>query len=518
MNSFQIATAAELLGTAPPWPKPRSLSTTAAPALDLSKAVPPNLARFRDFCAATSEALQVPPDMVAPLAVALASLGTSRALEVELSPQWRETGPLWVACLAEPGERKSALLGLLAAPVHAWQTNQREHLRHALAAYCERRRTLEARLQGVRTAIQRAKNSADVGKLERDALDLAASLENLPPLASPELVTSNATPEAVRDMLARNGEKVALVSAETDAGQLTGTRYAKTGAANLDLFLAAFTGDPCPSHRIGRDTPLARPSLALALCVQPEAVGEVLRDPVARGRGFVDRLCMVRPASRMGERALHPAPVPAHLLEWWGEAVRRLLDLPWPGRVILDATGPARHPTGPRILSLAPDAVASFDAMRAGLEARIGEGGDLRPVCGFVSKLPGVVARVALALEALGDPAAERITGETMRAAVAWAPFLLAHFRAVLGEAAEAPETKLARRLLGAIKRHALAELSARDAHRLLDTGTGLTAETVGEAIDALLEAEWLRELPPTDRTIGRPAAPRYTVNPAALD
>jgi hypothetical protein len=433
-----------------PWPKPRALSVSCAPVLDLEKCIPPSLARLREFCAATAEALQVPPDAVPPLAVALASLGTARALEVELSPQWRETGPLWFAVLAEPGERKSALLGLLSAPVHAWQAEQREHLRHALAAYAERRRTLEARLQGVRSAIQRAKGP-DVAKLERDALELAANLESLPPLCAPELVTSNATPEAVRDLLARNGEKLALVSAETEAGTLTGSRYAKTGAANLDLFLAAFTGDPAPSHRIGKDTPLARPSLAHALCVQPEALADVLRDPVARGRGFVDRLCMVRPPSRMGTRILHPAAVPPPLLQWWGDAVRRLLDLPWPGRVALDSSGPVRLSSGPRVLRLDPAAVASFDALRADLESRSGEGGDLRPVCGFVSKLPGVVARIALALESLRDPSAERITGETMRAAVAWASPLLGHFRAILGDAAEAPETKLARRLLAAI-------------------------------------------------------------------
>jgi hypothetical protein len=120
----------------------------------------------------------------------------------------------------------------------------------------------------------------------------------------------------------------------------------------------------------------------------------------------------------------------------------------------------------------------------------------------------------------MSNPDAERITGETMRAAVAWAPFFIAHTQAVLGTAAEGDEVKLARRLLEAIKRHTLAELSARDAHRLLDTGNGLTAEETGQALDVLLEREWLRELPPTltELRSGRPASPRFTVNPATLE
>lgn len=501
---------------AEPWPTPRPLACPPPPTLDLEKAIPSGLAPLREFCASVAEALQVPPDAVPPLALALASVGTSRALEVSLSPQWRETAPLWFAVLAEPGERKSALLGLLSAPLHKWQADERDYLRHALAASAERRRILEARLVGVRAELQRDKGPG-VEKLQRDALDLAASLENMPVLTAPELVTSNATPEAIRDLLTRNGEKIALVSAETDAGQLLGSRYSKTGTANLDLFLSALTGDPCPSHRIGRDMPLARPALVMALCVQPQALADVLRDPVARGRGFVDRLCLIAPLSRMGTRINHPAEIPPALLQLWADTLRRLLDLPWPGRVILNADGPTRSEAAPHTMRLKPDAGSVFDGLRKDIESRIGEGGDLRPVCGYASKLPGVVARIALTLEAMQDPAAEFITADTMRAACEWAPFLLAHFRAVLGDAAEGEDMKLARRLLARVKSNQLAELTARDALRLFPHGTGLTMEELNPALDLLIDYDWLRAPPAAQHgTKGHPS-PRYAVNPAAL-
>ena len=523
MNSFPqiLDLPAARSEASAPWPKPRPLSRHAVPPLDLAQCVPPGLAPFRDFCAAVAETIQAPPDAVAPLALALVSVGTSRALEIELSPQWRETAPLWFAVLQEPGERKSALLSLLSRPLHDWQENERAYLRHALAAHNERRKLTEARLAGIRQKLSRA-TGPDVEKLEHEALALSVQFENLPALSAPELVTSDATPEALRDLMGRNGEKVALVSAEVDAGQLMGTRYAKGGGANLDLLLKSFTGDPSPCHRIGKDIPLARPALALALCVQPAAVAEVLRDAYAKDRGLVPRLCVVSPVSRMGARSLHPDAVPPALLQWWGDTLRRLLDLRWPGRVILTPDGPTRHEGPPHLMRLTPDAVAAFDVLRLDLESRIGEGGDLRPVCGFVSKLPGVVARVALAFQAMQDPAAEFITGQTMRAACEWAPVLLAHFRAVLGDAAEGDDVKLARRLLAAIKRHALAELSARDAHRLLDTGTGLTADDVRQGLDVLLDGEWLRELPAPLADLrsngGRPPSQRYQVNPSALE
>jgi hypothetical protein len=508
---------ADLCPGGEPWPTPRPLAGPTPPSLDLKKAIPPGLAPFREFCEAVAEALQVPQDAVPPLALALTSIGTSRALELKLAPDWRETAPLWFAVLAESGERKSALLGLLAAPVYDWQAGETARLRDPLASYAEQREALVTRLVATRGKQSRA-TGPDRDALENESRDLAVDLENTPPLASPSLITSDSTPEALRDLLARNGEKAAWVSAEVDAGQLLGTRYANGGGANFDLLLKAFTGESVTAHRIGRDLTLDRPAMALALFVQPAAVSEVLRDRNARDRGLVFRLCLIAPASRMGTRTLHPADVPPELLQWWGDTLRRLLDLPWPGRVILSATGPARNEAAPHVLHLAPEAVAILDGLRADIERRIHETtGDLRPICGFASKLPGVVARLALTFEAMQNPAVEFVTAETMRAAVAWAPFLLAHFRAVLGDAAASDEAKLARRVLAWCKRHKRTEATAREIHQGLD-GDGLRREELDPALDLLVEGEWLRELPRTGPPHpGRPPSPRFAVNPAAL-
>ena len=500
---------------AEPWPKPRPLSAPTPPRLDLEKAIPPALAPFREFCAAVAESLQVPPDAVPPLALALASIGTSRALELQLKEQWRETAPLWFAVLAESGERKSALLGLLAAPVRDWQRLETTRLRDALASYAERREALAARLVATRGRLSKF-TGPDREALENETHDLAVDLERTPPLAGPSLISSDATPEAMRDLLARNGEKLAWVSGEVDAAQLLGTRYANGGGANFDLLLNAFTGEAVTAHRIGRDVTLARPALALALFVQPAAVAEVLRDGYARDRGLVPRLCLIAPASRMGTRTLHPADVPPELLQWWGVTLCRLLDLPWPGRVILTANGPTRSEAAPHTMQLTAEAGGVLDVLRKDIESRIGDGGDLRPVCGYASKLPGVVARIALTFEAMQDPAAAAISGETMRAACEWAPFLLAHFRAVLGDAAASDESRLARRVLSWCKRHQRAEASAKEIHQGID-GDGTRREELDPALDLLVEGDWLRELPEATRVTGRKPSPRYAVNPAAL-
>ncbi len=487
------------------------------PPLDYARIFPPGLSELREFCEAVQESLQVPSDSVPPLALALASIGTSRAIELELGPQWRETAPLWVSVLAHPGERKSALLGLLGKPVHDWQSEQRQSLAPALAKHREERRTEERKLKQLREEIKKRKKPEESNQLERKVQESAAALEMIPDLVAPELITSNATPEAIRDMLARNGEKVALVSAETDAGQLLGSRYANGGVANIDLFLAAYTGDPAPSHRVGKDVPLLHPALALVLCVQPEAVLKVIGNEEARGRGLVDRMALIHPPSRMGTRKTNPEPVPPSLLAWWGRTLQRLLDQPWPGRVMLTFEGLKQAEDPPHLMRLSSDAKRIFDILREYIESRIGEDGDLRPIAGFASKLPGLVARIALTMQAMQKINSEKITSDTMQAAVAWAPPLLGHFRAVLGNAAERPERKLARRLLTSLKRKKVPEISARDALRMVD-GNGLSMTELDPALTVLVEHGWIRPIQALKSPKqGRPPSPRYAIHPEAL-
>jgi len=222
----------------------------------------------------------------------------------------------------------------------------------------------------------------------------------------------------------------------------------------------------------------------------------------------------------MGTRSLHPAEVPPDLLRWWADTLRRLLDLTWPGRVIITAEGPTRYEAAPHIMHLASDAVPIFDVLRADVESRIGEGGDLRPICGFASKLPGVVARIALTVQAMQDPTADVITAETMRAACAWSPFLLAHFRAVLGDAGQSQERRHARRLLAAIVRQGLRKVTARECFNLIDGPEVPTMAELEPILSELIAANYLRQLGgdgEEPKKIGRPASPCYVVNPAAF-
>lgn len=498
-----------------PWPDFIPFGEARPPALNLDEVIPAGLAPFRDFILATAEAIQVPADAVAPLAMALVSLAASRAFEIELLPQWREPAPLWFVVLAEPGERKSALLAGLSGPLYRWQESEHARLGAFLAKYAEARRDIEAELDGIRSRIGRARIE-DKAALRTEAEALAAKLEGMPPLKAPELATANYTPEAVRDLLLDNGEKAGIVAAETDAELLTGKRYNKSGGADMSLFLAAHAGDSFMVHRSGRSYPLSRPSLAMCLCVQPAAVSEVLSDPNAHGRGFVSRLLFVQPVSQRGSRPLSK-PVPTAAAEWWNFTLRRILDCPWPGRVILAGDGPIRCQKAACILSLEKDAKEEFYAFYDRIEARQGKDGDLSPIAGFASKLPGVVARLALGFQIMEGTDSQTVSLPVIKAACAWAPSLIGHFQAVLGYASERPAKRHARRLADALRQKGIRETTERECFRLLDHIPGMKRmDDLVPVLEELFAGNYVRRLPDKLRQDGRghPPSPRLEVNP----
>jgi hypothetical protein len=499
------------------WPEPRPLLDAATPPdLDLKAAIPANLPELADFIRQTSTALQVPVELVAPLVVSVASLGVARAMEVQCQPGWIEPAPVWVACLAEPGERKSALLASIARPVHQWQSDERKRLGPELAQYDEKRRQLEARLGGLRTAMAKPKGkdgACDLSTLQQQSAGLAAELASMPELLTPTLVTSEATPEAARELLACNGEKLAVITAEGDQLDVVMGRYGD-GKANLGVFLAGHSGDCCPAHRVGRDLSLFHPALVCCFAIQPQAVEAVLSSPEAVGRGLVARFMFIRPRTWMGKRELEPAPVQGAIAGWWDQVIRRLLDMPWLGKVVLGPDGLMRSGIVVRVLSLTDEAHRILCDLRAGLELRLDrESGDLRHLSAFASKLSGAVSRIALAFQALADSDAEAVGTESMRAAICWAPFLIGHAQAVVGEASD-PVGALARKVWRWIESGQRWTFTSGECYRDNRSLKVNSSDALTPAFD-LLEAHNLIRRPPDEPGKRGPKGRRWEVNPA---
>jgi len=493
------------------WPDPEPLDGgEGPPTIDLDACFAP-VPELRDYVAAVGTAYQVDPAMPAMLALSCLSLAASRAIEVKLAPDWKQPAPVWSCLIAEPGERKSAVFGELTRAILEHEKARAEELDAPLARY-EAKRSLNLKRKQV--AEGKAASKKDYGA-EQEAMRLAEDLERMEPLRTPRLLAQDATPESCIELAHRNGGRLGIFDAESSALENALGRY--QDRPNLDFFLKAHEGDAYTfTRRKGDDFTLERPALVMALCVQPHAAANLLENGAAVGRGLFARFLYCKPQSLKGRRNLEPPPVPEALRQWWGDTIRRILELPYPGEVYApNAETVERRECESRGLSLSAEAAALFLDLRARIERELAaKDGQLDGTHGWAEKLAGAVGRIALSLELARDPHAVEVSAEIMAAAVAWTHFLIPAFRHVAAAADLDPLHRQAARVLGWIQRERLAAFSHRDMHRKLRCkGFKRSSDWVPVA-QLLIERGCLSEAPP-EKTDGRPSR-RYIVNPKA--
>lgn len=510
------------------WPALKSLTPPEVVTfpMDLEKVLPPSAVQLKALMRAISETLQVPVEMPLTLAMSIVSLTISRSVEVQPHPGWREVAALWFLCLADPGERKSGIVSLLKRGVNAWMEEEHKILRPALAKHVEAKRMAERKLETYRTMLSKPDGSRGGPKDARERSNMLSEIDALvlqesefEEMFAPSLIASDATPEAVAELLHKNGERLGIISAEGDAVDHVLGRY--SDKPNLGIYLSAHAGDEYPVHRRGRPTlTIKHPAIAVGLMVQPQAVVEMFGDADALGRGMVARFLMTKPETWIGDRKLSPPPVPDDLLTWWEETIKQLLDHPHPGKVIIGESGTVvRCTSATQVITLTEEAAAEFLALRARIEPELKrDTGSLASMHGWGEKLAGHVARIALSLQMVTDPALE-ITGEVMRAAIAWADYLIPHAKAIFGEAALCEEDRDALRVLKWIKDHQKERFSRSEGFQGVRTKAKSKAEDWDGAFTRLREAGYLRacRLKGPTQVGGRPSE-GFEVNPAVWE
>jgi replicative DNA helicase len=176
---------------------------------------------------------------------------------------------------------------------------------------------------------------------------------------------------------------------------------------------------------------------------------------------------------------------------------------------------------GPTVLVLDPRAGELLLAFERELEPRLAAGsGDLAHLAGWAAKLAGATCRLAGLLHLAGhlcDGWAQPIAGDTFAGAARLAGYLVDHALAVFDLMGADPRVDDARWVLDWISRTNLTQFSRRDAHQAA-RGRFRKAADLEPALALLEEHEWVRrvdaDLPGSKG--GRPASPRFLVNPLA--
>jgi hypothetical protein len=184
----------------------------------------------------------------------------------------------------------------------------------------------------------------------------------------PRLVADDVTSEAAASLLAQQGGRLAVLSAEGGIFATLAGRYSN-GAPSLEVFLKGHAGDMLRVDRKGRPAEhVDHPALTLGLAIQPELLRDIARMPGFRGRGLLARILYSLPPNTVGTRRPRNArPIPPAVSDAYTSNLRALVTS------LADWTDPA-------VLPLTPDASEAVLILEERTEPRLHpETGDLGP-------------------------------------------------------------------------------------------------------------------------------------------
>jgi replicative DNA helicase len=458
-----------------------------------------------DMVRGVSEATQTDPAMAATSTLSALSACTGGHAQIEIRPGWREPVNVYTATIAAPGERKSAVQTAMISPIFDVEQQLADA---SLGARLE----AQTRKEVAESAAEKSKRDA-ANKANDDGWDTAmANAIGAAQIAAditvpviPRIVADDTTPEAAATLLAEQGGRLAIISAEGGIFDIIAGRY-NGNIPNLDLWLKGHSGDPLKIDRKNRPPEYVRqPAMTLGLMIQPEVLHTIAANRQFRGRGLLARFFYAYPQSKVGRRQIAPTPVPADVRERYETTVKDL------------ASGMAGWLGDPAVLTLTPSAHEAIIAIETAVEPTLAGDGELAPLADWGAKYVGAVARIAGILHLAGHGPdvgpTSAVTAQTILAANRIGEYFKACAIRAFNEMGTDRVTADAIYLLERIERLGQDEVSERDLHVACKSRFKKKADLL-PALDRLVEHGYLLPLPAAGPTGGRPASPRYRVHP----
>jgi len=488
-----------------PWEPPAPFHEYTLPSFP-TETLPPWL---RSIVEGLAQATQTPVDLSAMLSLSACAAAVARNVRIMARPGWSEPLNIYVAAALLPALRKSTVTESITRPLSDYEHELIEEKREKIAEAVNDYRILEARLEKAQKDCAKLEG-AEFERRREEARELARELATTKQPVSPQLLCDDVTPEALSTLLAEQGGRIALFSAEGGVFEIMAGRYSN-GSANFEVYLKAHPGDSLRVNRRGRAEHVKAPALTIGLAVQPDVIRGLAEKPGFRGRGLVGRFLYVLPPSNLGRRKVRAQPLADEIGRTYAKNLIRL--------ACIEAHG--EDPDQARLIRLSPEADDSLAAFEAEIEPKLAEDGELGAMGDWAGKLAGAVLRIAGLLHLVDhaerlEPWPSQVSAATLRRAIAIGRYLIPHARAAYAEMGADPKIEAAQYLLRWIEREVQTTgkmtFTKRDIHR----GCRGRFKTVNELEPALLLLEDHGYLRDSGKTQARSIRPShiFQVNP----
>ena len=338
-----------------------------------------------DMVRAVAESTQTTLDMAGTCALAVLATAVQGKACIQMKPEWVEPLNLFCLVVAEPGERKSAVLAQMKQPIEDYEQKANAALRLSIERSRSEQRTLEAR----RGHLEKKLANGGDPDIKRDLNEVNEQIAAFQPVNPVCLQVDDCTPEALAKLLAENRGRIAVFSAEGGIfDTISGSRFGTS--VNMDVFLKGHAGDSIRVNRLNRPAEyIPHPALTVLLMVQPEVLRGCISNQAFMKRGLMARFLIAWPESRVGSRVYDTPPIPEAVRATYEKVVTQLLTL-------------APDGDKPFLLRLDEKAQALSRFLFQDLEPQMNA--DFKGMAGWTQKLHGVIGRIAGIIHLVEDP------------------------------------------------------------------------------------------------------------------
>ncbi len=487
------------------WPEPLLFGEIDTPEIT-SDNLPEPLA---SFCKAVSESTQTPPGMAVMMALATVSTCLQKRFEVcPFNDGYTEPVNIMPIVGAEPATRKSAIVKTLTEPLSIWETEQADQLKDAIL------QTRHARDMAIKTIESIKSTASKPGATDADRREALTEIKRLedampPEVIPPRLWTDDVTLERLQNMMADQGERMAVISAEGGFFEVAAGLYSG-GKSNVNIVLQGHAGEPVRVERQGRSVMMLKPALTFGLMVQPSIIADLASGNKARfrGNGMLARLLYCLPKSTVGTRDVTKRrPVSKEISAKHHGLIYRLLAIP----PLSDESGRER----PRILTLAPDALSAWLTFSQYIESKQGLYGEFHCIQDWTGKLPGAALRIAGLCHVIEHGESSTvISRHIIEKVLDLAELLIVHAKAAFDMMGTDPAIPDAKFLLQWIIKNGTDSFRRGDLHKAVH-GKFQRVDRLISALRVLTERHIISE--PFNKPTGRRPEITYMVNPAVL-
>ena len=353
---------------------------------------------LQDYASASAIATQTPLPMNIAAVLAAAAIPVQGKFKVQITDGYLEPLNIYVAVVARPGERKSAVIRNMTQFMSEYEAQRNELLGPEVMESQQEKNVL---MQRQERAQKDAAKNGDMNELK----EITDEIANFEEKKYERFVCDDVTPEALISLMYDNGGRMGLMSAE--GGIFANmSRYRADGSSDIDVYLKGHAGDTIRIDRKSRSAEyIENPCLTVLLMVQPVVIDGLLENAEYKGRGLPARFLYVMiddSNSQVGRRMPRAPSISSSTKMTYNESLRKWLDY---------------RPEETQIITLSPEAEGIWDDTFNQIEPRLKD--DLYSCIDWASKLPGTVCRIAGILHCytVDTPAEIPISGDTMRKA-----------------------------------------------------------------------------------------------------